>query len=1126
MDYLEHFGLVEAPFALTPRVAHHFVVPERGNPADVLEDAIERGEGLLKVTGEPGTGKTLLCRVLGHRLHTRRAVGYVPAPVGQDAPALLALVCQAFGLPPSPVAADMTTTLRIFLEDRLARGHGAVLIVDEAQTLGLAGLEAVRLLSTFETDEDKLLRIVLVGQPELNTLLASADLRQLAQRITVAVRTEPFSAQESLSYIDHRIGCCRREGVDYDPFTERAKAVLARSAVGVPRLLNTLCDKALVRAAADGALQVTEQHAILTVEEVLEVAQPTAASRTSGGPGWFRLPPWGVVTAATVGTAAIVGGLVVALLPLWGGDETGTETVALTGTRDAGSSEGMVRWTPPEDTGDPGRAGGFRPPPAPSLVMPRDETVVPAGPGDRPDRTAQAGWAAGPPPRADAPAMAVTPEPGARAPDEAPAALAALTARLRTGTLEADDGPGAGRAADREAADVFPDRPAGDGPAATAVPTPMPTLTPGTDEAPASVGPRVPVPSLPEDEAQQRVSDALARLATLHEQERAAETRAARRAAAEAAAAGDRTDQMVAEALSEPRPAPTGVDLTRPPLPVPEGQALPDRPDGSMLRAPGGPGQDALASEGLSPDDMPARTAPETGRAGRSLAPLAALPVTRDRAEIAARREAADTAAPMPSVSPAGPMEDEPGHAAPTPPEAGTEMLAVAPPVGDPEDGREAEAAGPAPEPSSPPDDRATAEPALTELPAPAIPTLDEPVAGLNTGLAPPPEDMAGASPQDASQGIPKDAPEGPPGDARDAAVGEPPSAGGEGDPGAPSLAVGGLMARGTITDQNAGAGERGGAETMARAPMVEPGADATVEPSTGEPTRVDPSREDMAREDSSGDVPPRPEPPDRPVASVDPAPSSTPARASASTPEPAPAPAFDAARDAPPMPGVRPTVPDRAVPARTAAVDRTGDGDAPPPRPDSPDVAAPVVDEAETETVPASATDTPDRGKPDTGASTVRASGAAPDATASERVSTRPRTSSSRPRPAPAQRERLTADDLNALSLESALSGQPLRLDGVVSRPVPTTPARPAVMPPEAGDGPAPDPARTVETPVPLRPAADVPSSDGAPGDTAVETGDGDAAVTAPEEMDWSALGRAQPGELPPPDIPAVPAQ
>gem|GEM_PF-689665 len=1136
MTYLEHYGLIEAPFALTPKVGHHFVVPERGNPADVLEEAVERGEGLLKITGEPGTGKTLLCRVLGQRLQARRAVGYVPAPVGQDATALLALVCQAFGLPPSQTAAEMTTTLRIFLEDRLARGHGAVLIVDEAQTLGLAGLEAVRLLSTFETESEKLVRIVLVGQPELDVLLASADLRQLSQRITVGVRTEPFSVHQSINYIDYRIGCCRREGVDYDPFTPRAKDLLARSAEGVPRLLNTLCDKALIRAATDGALQVTEQHAAMTVEEVLDIARPSLDHAAGFG---VRIPVWARVAAAVVAMVT-AGGVAAALYPLWVGH--GPAETAVDGDR-AWLGAGVTRLGGGEPTGG---AGGFMPPPAPALVMPRGETLTVTANEGRPDDPPLRGAmtpgvdhdGVSPPSesasRAAASRAAVS---ETRGPDEGPAALAALTARLRAGSL--DSAQDADDETDGEA--EIP-----------AMPTPPP---PSVGDSAATAGASASGPSLPADEAQRRVADALARLAALHEQERDAETRAARRAADEAMAAGERTDQIVAEALAEP-PVPLDVDLGRPPWPVPEGQALPERPGTATEAGHASPGSSVDRPLGRTGDD---RVEPVSGFAttastavdpGVALAPLPSLPVTRDRAEIAALIQASD--GPVAETldadtdtagrDSADAVTDGVGDAVPehTAPIAGTLAEVDRAPAGDVADAAIGSTAGePAAEAMSAPDTNpetegvtsaedppasgVVAELVNRELPAPDIPVI-EPFVDTETVRVVDMPPVDGPAPAMSDDRPSVEVASSVDGTSAASAVGD---------------SVGGVVA---VEDP-----------PKADPPGDGPVADAEVV--RGAPTLVEPVPEEVSEEvltdavgeadleipAASGDVARGDRPDDSLAESADAAAVVVPARPETAMATPDATVALDVVSGGPPKPDPDPT---RAV----VAVAASQGPPLPTARPAVPDRQ--VVPRASS---PVRAPETP----------AEHTSSAAPSRAGSEATarSTTVRSRPSRPSAAPAARESYTAAELNALSLESVRTGQPMRLGA------PEVPPRPAMLddpgssagsedpsdgveaadetsreavgsprdPEGAAPRPAPDPdpgavdASTIEADPVSVPEVPAPTRDLSPVRPA---GAGEAtprvaaSPTEEREIDWSVLGRAQPGELPPPDIPTVPLQ
>ena len=188
MPYLAHFGLKEHPFTLTPNTNQYYPVEKHVEIIQSIQFGIARNTGILKVVGDVGTGKTMLCRLLLRKLVTDNdAVAYLNAPQ-VDPDSLVGLVCAEFGLE-AATKAQMLQALNAFLLEQHALGRNAVLIVDEAQALGAAGLEAVRLLSNLETERNKLLQIVMFGQSELDDLLAQPNLRQINQRIGFSFNT-------------------------------------------------------------------------------------------------------------------------------------------------------------------------------------------------------------------------------------------------------------------------------------------------------------------------------------------------------------------------------------------------------------------------------------------------------------------------------------------------------------------------------------------------------------------------------------------------------------------------------------------------------------------------------------------------------------------------------------------------------------------------------------------------------------------------------------------------------------------------------------------------------------------------------------------------------------------------
>jgi MSHA biogenesis protein MshM len=299
MPYLAHFGLKEHPFTLTPNTNQYFPIDKHVEIIQSIQFGIARNTGILKVVGDVGTGKTMLCRLLLRKLvGSNDAVAYLNAPQ-VDPESLVTLVCAEFGLETGSKP-QMLQALNTFLLEQHALGRNAVLIVDEAQALGPAGLEAVRLLSNLETERNKLLQIVMFGQSELDDLLQRPDLRQINQRIGFSFNTGPLSMAEAVHYISHRVKMSRVDGVDFPIFSERAMEMLAQSANFVPRVINILADKSLLVAYGDGAIQVAEKHAEGAIEDSPQIARPVKIGRR-----WARRALIGIIAAEIAAVIAL-----------------------------------------------------------------------------------------------------------------------------------------------------------------------------------------------------------------------------------------------------------------------------------------------------------------------------------------------------------------------------------------------------------------------------------------------------------------------------------------------------------------------------------------------------------------------------------------------------------------------------------------------------------------------------------------------------------------------------------------------------------------------------------------------------------------------------------------------------
>jgi general secretion pathway protein A len=243
--YLDFYGLTEPPFDITPNPRFLFYSAKHREAYNHLLFGIRERKGFVQMTGEVGAGKTTLCRAILEQLDDERyATALILNPL-MSPEELMKAVAQEFGLPVNGLdRLDTVAVINQFLLQQVERGKDTVLIIDEAQDLTDELLEQVRLLSNLETDNRKLLQIVLLGQPELRDRLNNPRLRQLRQRITVRYHLLPLTRREISQYVQHRLHLCGGNGTPC--FTRLALWRVYRYSQGIPRLVNAVCDKALL----------------------------------------------------------------------------------------------------------------------------------------------------------------------------------------------------------------------------------------------------------------------------------------------------------------------------------------------------------------------------------------------------------------------------------------------------------------------------------------------------------------------------------------------------------------------------------------------------------------------------------------------------------------------------------------------------------------------------------------------------------------------------------------------------------------------------------------------------------------------------------------------------------------
>jgi len=283
--YEQYYGFAEKPFSLTPDPKYLYRSESHANAFELLQYAIERREGFVVITGDIGTGKTTLCRALLEKIDRKTFTALLLNPFLSEED-LLRAILQDLGVVSrgepwqgarQPSKQELVNTLHDFLLSLVPLGARAVLIVDEAQNLPLSILEQIRILSNFETDKEKLLQIFLVGQLNLVPLLRSPELRQLDQRVSIRYQLKPLPEEEVGAYISHRlaIASAARSVV----FSPTALKVVHDYSGGIPRVINMLCDRALLGGYTAQTTRIDEDL-VVTAAEGLDLKPPVRSQRS------------------------------------------------------------------------------------------------------------------------------------------------------------------------------------------------------------------------------------------------------------------------------------------------------------------------------------------------------------------------------------------------------------------------------------------------------------------------------------------------------------------------------------------------------------------------------------------------------------------------------------------------------------------------------------------------------------------------------------------------------------------------------------------------------------------------------------------------------------------------------
>ena len=267
--YLDHFGFTQRPFHLTPNTELFLGLAPHYEAIQMVNAALSMGEGVIKVTGEVGTGKTMVCRMLVNHFSANIQLVYLPNPALSGGELRQSVAAEL------AVNNSSTTSIVDDIQRRLIEltkaGKQVVVLVDEAQALSDEALEVLRLFGNLETERQKLLQIVLFGQPELDERLEQYHLRQFRQRITFSAKLRALSIEEAVTYINTRV---EKAGGCSDLFSLSQKKAVWKASRGIPRLINQICHKSLLLASSQGAKGIKHSHLYAAAHDTFDACKP------------------------------------------------------------------------------------------------------------------------------------------------------------------------------------------------------------------------------------------------------------------------------------------------------------------------------------------------------------------------------------------------------------------------------------------------------------------------------------------------------------------------------------------------------------------------------------------------------------------------------------------------------------------------------------------------------------------------------------------------------------------------------------------------------------------------------------------------------------------------------------